>query len=111
MRIFRRHPSRQALAIWLGGGAPDLDEHLATCTRCASSIEELESTEQPLLAVALAELFEAPEGLSERLERRVTERMEDNVFFEVASELFGAGVETARLLALDESADGTDAAG
>lgn len=98
-----RHPSRPELAVWLEGGAADLDEHLATCDRCARIIEEMESGEQPMLASALAAVFEPPEGYADRLADHVAERAESQVLFQLATDLFGAGLETTLLLATDEN--------
>ncbi len=100
-----RHPSSKVLRAWLDGARPDLDDHLATCHRCATALEELEAPPPVPLAAALAEVYESPTDLSERLERRVTDRLDSQVMFDVVSDLFGAGMETSVLLLTEEPPD------
>ncbi len=104
MRRFR-HPSRRDLQAWLEGSRPAIDDHVATCERCAATLEELEAPTGIPLAQALAEVYEAPSDLSERLERRVIDRLDSRVMFDVVTDLFGAGLETSRLLLTEEPPD------
>lgn len=106
----RRHPSRDALLAWLAGEDDhhsDLDNHLATCNRCATTLEELESPSGNgnHVVAALAAVYRAPIDLSERLERRVVDRLDSQVILDVMTELFGAGLETGRLLLTEEAPD------
>ncbi|MEM9562449.1 MAG: hypothetical protein AAGA93_07540 [Actinomycetota bacterium] len=99
---FRRHPSRDELLAWLDGERPDLDEHLATCEVCAVALEELAAPSGGPIAEALAAFYRAPDDLSERLEQRVADRLDSMVMIEVMTDLFGAGMETSKLLLTEE---------
>lgn len=101
MRRFR-HPSREALQAWLDGTNPDIDDHVTTCDRCATTLEELAEPSGGPLAEALAQVYEAPADLSERLERRVAERLDSRIMISVVTDLFGAGLETSKLLLTEE---------
>lgn len=99
------HPSREALRGWLDGADSGIDDHIATCHRCASLLEELESPAGTAVGEALATVFQAPADLSERLERRVADRLDSRIIIEVVADLFGAGLETSRLLLMEEPPD------
>lgn len=110
-----RHPKRSTLQAWLAGEAAPgvdaaLDAHLASCRRCAGIIEELDGSgevrlEGDAIGDALAAVLAPPRDLSDRLERRVTARLDSRIMFDVVSDLFGAGVETSRLLLTEEPLD------
>jgi hypothetical protein len=97
-----RHPARDELRAWLDGADNGIDDHVATCDRCATLLEELASPPVPAIAQALAEVYEAPSDLAERLERRVTDRLDSRVIIEVVADLFGAGLDTSKLLLTEE---------
>lgn len=108
-----RHPSKKALREWLSGehGA-ELDAHLGSCQRCAGVLENMDDIElngagSSNLAIgdALAAVFTAPEDLSDRLEKKVAARLDSRAVFDVVTDLFGAGIETSRILLLDDPAD------
>jgi hypothetical protein len=99
------HPSREALQAWLDGADNGIDDHIATCHRCASILEEHDLLPEPAVAEALAAIYQAPTDLSERLERRVVDRLDSRVIIEVVADLFGAGLETSRLLLTEEPRD------
>jgi len=105
--VIRRHPNRRALRAWLAGEPSDgLDTHLASCRRCAGILEELDAEGDPTaIGDALALVLAPPSDLSARLERRVTARLDSRVMFDVVSDLFGAGVETTRLLLTEDPPD------
>lgn len=111
MRPLLFHPSRRALQAWLQGDSDDakLDAHVAVCQRCAATLERLadEDAEGGAddLAGALAVVLAPPADLPTRLEERVTQRLDSRVMFGVLSDLFAAGVETSRLLILEEPVD------
>ena len=103
--MFFRHPSKRALREWLEHGEDtSIDEHLATCQRCATELENL-AEDGPSLGDALAMAFASPDDLTERLEQKVTARLDSRVMFGVVSDLFGAGLETSKLLLLEEPTD------
>lgn len=104
MRRFR-HPNRADLQAWLDGDRPNIDEHLATCDRCATALEELDAPPAAPIAQALAQVYEAPTDLSERLERRVADRLDSQVMFGIVSDLFGAGLETSKIILTEEPSD------
>ncbi len=103
MKLF--HPSRTTLIQWLDGenDDPKLDAHVATCRRCASTIEEFDHQQQVDIADALALVLQPPDNLSERLEERVAARVDSRVMLGVLSDLFAAGVETSRMLIMEET--------
>ena len=102
------HPSRRALRGWLLGDADadaKLDAHIATCQRCANILEELDAGADDDIASVLALVFQPPSDLSERLEQRVTARLDSRVMFGVLSDLFAAGFETSRLLMMEDTGE------
>lgn len=112
----RRHPSKRELIVWLDGGAEDLDEHLLDCEKCAATIEDIERTNTAdtsevaarstnNLATALAAVYESPDGLVDRMASYVAQKAESKVLFEVASDMFGAGIQTGIMLATEEQRD------
>ncbi len=104
--MFFRHPSRRALQEWLD--SPDdgsIDGHIDTCQRCAATLEELDASSQPPIGDALAFVYEPPADLSDRLQRRVAARLDSRVVLDVVSDLFGAGIETSKLLLTEDSID------
>ncbi|MEM7323169.1 MAG: hypothetical protein AAF531_08795 [Actinomycetota bacterium] len=102
--MFFRHPSKRALQEWLdhGGGGETIDDHLADCQRCATTLEQLATDDGPALSDALAFAFAPPDDFVERLERKVVARLDSRVMLGMVSDLFGAGFETSRLLFLLE---------
>ncbi len=119
MRPLLFHPSRETLRAWLHGedGDAKLDAHIAICRRCATTLEGLdadldsedadgaEPERSDALAGALSAALAPPVDLSTRLEARVTQRLDSRVMFGVLSDLFAAGVETSRMLILEETDD------
>ncbi len=103
-----RHPSKKALREWLAGehGA-ELDAHLGSCQRCAGVLETIDDADTGTLAIgdALAAVFTAPADLSDRLERKVAARLDSRAVFDVVTDLFGAGIETGKILLIDEPAE------
>lgn len=113
MRPLLFHPSRRTLQAWLQGDEVDakLDAHVAVCRRCATTLERLADEEaEPTqdLAGALALALAPPADLPTRLEEKVTQRLDSRVMFGVLSDLFGAGVETSRLLILEDTVEQED---
>ena len=110
-----RHPSRAVLQEWLAGAdEPQLDKHLGTCDRCASTLEELEPTpptgpvgdaRSDALSEALAEALAPPEDLTQRLEQGLAAKLSSRQMLEVVADLFGAGFEATRLLTIGEPVD------
>ncbi|MEM7273762.1 MAG: hypothetical protein AAF547_11830 [Actinomycetota bacterium] len=104
--MFFRHPSRRALQEWLDRGDNEsVDRHVADCQRCAAVIEELTAEDEAALSDALAVAFAPPVDLSDRLQQRVAARLDSRVVLSVMSDLFGAGLETSRLLLLEEDSN------
>lgn len=104
-----RHPSSRALRDWLGGSVdPKVDRHVETCNRCAGTIEDIDTIQgdttggDASISEALATVLSPPADLSDRLSRRVAARLDSKVMFEIVSDLFGAGLETSRLLLTEE---------
>ena len=66
-----RHPSKRALREWLAGDIDeDVDNHVSTCERCASDLEDLASTDTGTsLREALLAVLDPPEYLAHRLGR------------------------------------------
>lgn len=105
--MFFRHPSKRALREWLEAASEErsnesVDEHLATCHRCAAILDEMEDNPEATISDFLATLYSAPPDLSDRLERRVSARLDSRVVLGLVSDLFGAGVDTSKLLLMEE---------
>lgn len=111
--MIRRHPSTEALRRWLLGDAEDeqVSEHVADCGRCATKLEQIdhetaEGAQTPAdgnsVAAALHSLLAPAEGLSERVEVSVVDRLGSRQYLAVLGDLFGAGIETSRLLLTEE---------
>ncbi len=105
----RRHPKTEVLQDWLdGGGSADVDAHIATCHHCAETLEGLENEGSPSadgstsVSDALAVALRPPEDLTDRLEQRVAARLDSRVMLSVIADLFGAGLETSKLLLTEE---------
>lgn len=104
--MFLRHPSKRALQEWLDRSEDSaVDKHVETCQRCATILEELDTAGEVSLGDALAAVYTAPADLSDRLERRVAARLDSRVMFDVISDLFGAGIETSKLLLTEDPTD------
>lgn len=104
-RLRLRHPSRRALQAWLDGDGQGIDAHVATCNQCATTLEELEAAAPAGLSEMLAAVYSTPADLHERLERQVAQRLDSLVILDVVTDLFGAGMETSRLLLTEEMPD------
>lgn len=101
-----RHPSKQSLSDWLAGTSdPHVDDHVATCQRCATTLEELDTSPDPAIGDALAEILAPPADLTRRLEEGVTARLSSRQVIDIVAELFGAGFETTRLLLIEDTDD------
>lgn len=101
-----RHPNRDTLQQWLNGdGDSATDLHVGTCQRCASKLEELEPDSESDIGQALAAALAPPEDLTDRLEEGVNARLSSRQVMNVVADLFGAGLETSRLLLIEEEND------
>lgn len=103
MKPFVRHPGDTALVRWLDTGGPArVDDHVATCERCAERLEHLEqldrADERPSLGEALAALFAAPVDLGERVLHGIEQRSRTEQELVLLSGLFGVAVETGKLV-------------
>lgn len=106
--IFRRHPSKRTLREWLAGETDeDVDRHVSTCERCANDLEALATAEtDSSLRDALLFVLDPPPDLVPRVEAGVIARLESRKVLGYFADVFGAGLETSRLLLTDD--DGTD---
>ncbi len=109
--MIRRHPSNDALRRWLQADnesdLPEVTEHVDDCLRCATRLEELAAKSDAELdssgiASALVNLLAPPEGLSDRVEDKVNDRLSSRQVVSVLGDLFGAGFETSKLLLTEE---------
>lgn len=108
--MFFRHPSKRALREWLeisedSSGEDAIDQHLNSCERCSAVLDEMEGDGAESVGDALAAFYAPPPGLSDRLERRVTERLDSRAVLGVVSDLFGAGIDTSKLLFMEVPED------
>lgn len=99
------HPSKRQLRSWLLGESSErLDEHLTACDRCASVIENMEEPRTDgLIAETLHMILEPPGDLTDRIEVRVAERLDSRQVVGYLAEMFGAGLETSKMLLTEES--------
>ncbi len=109
--MMRRHPSADLLRRWLNtdeaSDLPDVTAHVDDCERCAAKLEQLDSGsgdafDHSAIASALINLLAPPEGLSDRVEERVVNRLGSRQMAVVLADLFGAGFETSKLLLTEE---------
>lgn len=95
-----RHPSRRSLRDWLlGEEDTKLESHISTCEHCATRIEIIEAEESDsAVADALALVLKPPPDFTERLQERVSARLDSRQVLGVVADLFGAGFDTTKLL-------------
>lgn len=100
-----RHPSKDRLRAWLDDAGDDdqeLESHIDGCSRCSSVIEAIgEAGVNETVVLALAQVLAPPSDLPDRLEAQVSERLSGRELVGLMAEMFGAGVETGRLLIVD----------
>ena len=85
-----------------------MDRHLRSCERCAAVVEDLADADgDPSAALGgpLAIALAPPEDLAERLESRVAAKLSSREVLNVVADLFGAGLETTRLLLTEDEHD------
>ena len=98
-----RHPKHDQLEEWLNGGHSDLDEHLATCERCASTLDHISLTvsnddpEPSDIGPALLTLLEPPSDLHERISVRLAARLQRREDIELIGSMLGVPRETGEL--------------
>lgn len=97
-----RHPSRRRLADWLDGdGTSAVDEHVATCARCANRLEEL-AEPVPALTSALNQSLQAPDDLVARLGVRMSRSMRNREDLALFMELMGIPWRTVQNLMTED---------
>ncbi len=101
------HPSKRTLRAWLSGEIEDnesLDEHIGTCARCAAHLENIdEPRTDGAIAASLTQVLAPPTDLTARLEERVAAKLDSRQVVGYIADLFGAGMETSKLLLTDET--------
>lgn len=115
------HPRRALLERWLDdrlapSAAARVGSHVEGCDRCSQLlIDRADAGDaapaQPALGAALRAVLGPPEGYTERAVATVDRRRSEPSMLAVLADLYGAGVETIRLIASDageEPADGED---
>lgn len=104
--MIRRHPRTSVLQAWLNSDAelPRVTAHVADCHRCANRIEQLAADDPDASAVgpALVSLLDPPADLATRVEGNVTDRLTARQLAVVLADLYGAGLETSKLLLSEE---------
>ena len=94
-----RHPETVALDHWLSGATDDqIEKHVDSCQRCAAVLEELDTSTLVEIGDALAQALAPPPDLTERLITGVNAKLSSRQVIDVVADLFGAGMETIRLL-------------
>lgn len=101
------HPSGRRLAVWLDQGDPKLDEHLATCERCASRLEDLSRPVAPV-GEALRTMLAPPPDLQPRLRTGIARKMQNREDLRLLVELMGLPWQTARAMVTPPPGDGDD---
>ncbi|MEZ5229087.1 MAG: hypothetical protein R2710_21190 [Acidimicrobiales bacterium] len=107
--MIRRHPSTEQLRRWLHDDTPvdgpDLTAHIDNCHRCAAKLEHLaigDDLERSDLGSILSSVLAPNAGLSDRVEGKVIDRLGSRQMLSVLGDLFGAGLETSKLLLTEE---------
>ncbi len=102
-----RHPKRQQLTAWLDGTPDaDLDEHLATCEKCAATLDRLDEAQRSepasveRIGPALLTLLRPPDDLYERMSSRLAERIQRRADLELLGSLLGVPKEAGELFLL-----------
>jgi hypothetical protein len=97
------HPRAASLAAWLEAPEPKrrIDDHVARCERCADRLVSL-SDPAPDLAEALSAHLAPVPGLTARIEGSIASAVGTRSLLAWALDLYGAGVETVRLLVEEE---------
>ena len=96
-----RHPNDSKLMSWLDGNAPELDDHLADCERCAQSIDRLASADTDLRSPLLS-ILAPPDDLAQRVSERLADRIQARKDAELFGSMLGIPVEAGRVV-LDSS--------
>lgn len=102
---FGLHPGNRRLLRWLEGGVdaePTVDEHVATCVRCANRLEEL-AQPLPELGTALSQSLSSPDDLVARLGARMNTSIRNREDLTLFFELMGVPFATVRNLMENES--------
>ena len=92
-----RHPKDARLLAWLEGDAPDLDEHLEDCERCAEALDRLAAADTDLRP-ALLSLLTPPDDLAARMSDRLAARIQDRRDLEMFGSMLGIPVEAGRVV-------------
>lgn len=102
-----RHPSKRTLQNWLNGEAtPAVDNHVATCERCAAHLEGIsEPRSDGAIAASLHRVLAPPTDFHAKIETRVVAKLDSRQVLGYMVDLFGAGVETTRLFLIDDPTD------
>lgn len=103
------HPPRRRLVAWLEGGEPDLDDHLATCARCADRLEAGAVAVGPV-ADALLAILAPPTDLAPRLRSGIAARMQARADLAMLAQMLGVPRETLGLLAVPPTEEDEDSA-
>lgn len=92
-----RHPEDDRLLAWLDGSAPELDEHLDACDRCAAAIDHLAADEADLRP-ALLSLLAPPSDLATRVSEQLAARIQRRRDVELFGSMLGIPMETGRVV-------------
>ena len=110
-----RHPNSEQLSSWLNGGHEHLNDHIDSCEKCASRLDELDGslggsvtaiTED--LRPALLTLLQPPEDLHERISVRIAARLQNRHDADLFASLVGVPIEASRIFFDSSSADDED---
>lgn len=83
------HPSNRRLLDWLESvEAGSVDDHVATCRRCAARLEDL-ATPVPGLGEAIRARLLPPDDLVDRLGSRMNESMHNREDLQIFLDLMG----------------------
>lgn len=103
MKLF--HPTQRFLLRWADGArVPLTDRHVGRCPRCSARLEAMTTLDSPMLDV-LHEVLKPPPDLLPRLREGLQARMLDHETATLMGELFGAGLETTRLMLKEDDHD------
>ena len=96
------HPRADRLRRWLDGADdPTVDDHVATCDRCANRMDDMEPA-GPALRDLLFQSLATPDDLGDRIRDRMQTSLQNRADLALALDLMGVSFQTIRSVLTEE---------